>query len=405
MKAGALLYAVALSLFVAIISSSFVLYFQFVFQERNVQVKKLQSLLDCNSAMTFILSDNNLLELGINTIDLFGDNEVKVNIEKKNWGLYHVLIIEPLNFKHRASALVGNHYNLENRAAIRLNNNNSPLYLAGKTKITGDCYLPNGELKRANVDRFHFDGDKLISGSVFKSGKNDFFSHKDALQRVTDHAGLNDSLIGPENMNKGIMIYNSFYEKALSISSNSSILLDNDSIIGNVIISSKEYIRITNRAFLKDVILLAPNIYIEDGFIGQMQCIAFDSIVVSQNCELNYPSILFASKGIISVGKNSRIEGEIIAINYSDVAENKLRIRIDKDVSIVGLIETSGNVILMGSIAGGVIANSFTIQAPSYQYTNYLYNAVIDAELMPIDFACNSILDLGAGNQIIKWLE
>jgi hypothetical protein len=63
-------------------------------------------------------------------------------------------------------------------------------------------------------------------------------------------------------------------------------------ISGNFIIKSETSIRVTSASKLKDIILIAPEISIEDGVSGNFQSIANDKIEVGKKVQLSYPSAL-----------------------------------------------------------------------------------------------------------------
>src|SRR5690606_12628712 len=68
--------------------------------------------------------------------------------------------------------------------------------------------------------------------------------------------------------------------------------LKSKSIKGNYIFISKDTINIDKSSYLEDVILVAPVIRIEDGFVGNLQAFASKTIEIGSNVMLNYPSFL-----------------------------------------------------------------------------------------------------------------
>src|SRR3972149_11943709 len=92
-KAGSLFYAIVISLIIAIVSSSLILFayltrIQFQNFEANQQLN-----LNANSGLNLLLSKQSLVELNQQkTIDLFNAGNDNVELTRKSWGAYEILI-------------------------------------------------------------------------------------------------------------------------------------------------------------------------------------------------------------------------------------------------------------------------------------------------------------------------
>ena len=96
------------------------------------------------------------------------------------------------------------------------------------------------------------------------------------------------------------------------------------------------------------MLIFAPYIEIEDGFEGNVQAFARDSLVVGRNCQLQYPSVLGLMKmqsgffqPFIHVGEKSLVQG--VLFSYQEVIDREQTvIRLEKGTFIEGMVYADG---------------------------------------------------------------
>jgi hypothetical protein len=175
-------------------------------------------------------------------------------------------------------------------------------------------------------------------------------------------------------------------------------------------------ITVRNTAILRDVILSAPVIIIEDGVKGNFQAIADTTIKVGRDCLLSYPSALvlmekesrpevsddeFDNKIFINTGSDLR--GSICYFDRKEQERDfKANIFINAG-SLKGEIYNEGNLELKASsVVGTVYTKNLVTNERGTTFVNHLYNSSIDSELLPQDFG--GILFENQSKSVMKWL-
>src|SRR5207302_1905081 len=139
LKAGSLLYALSICLILALISGSLIL-FSYYNQLENENYRLLDKVnRNALSGFNYLLSDLDFKTNDKIKIDLFNSGEDSVDLEVRNWGLFHVALshCKIKNFETYRIGLLGKKFDVEGRIALYLADKNSPLLLCGKTFIRG----------------------------------------------------------------------------------------------------------------------------------------------------------------------------------------------------------------------------------------------------------------------------
>jgi cytoskeletal protein CcmA (bactofilin family) len=219
------------------------------------------------------------------------------------------------------------------------------------------------------------------------------------------------------NLQSNRRIIISFKEKTKGVYSKEAIVLEDTEITGNIIIKSDTLIRIKNTALLKDLILIAPIIEVEDGTIGSFQSIASKKITIGKNCKLNYPSalVLFQDNynnpnsilnntldNQIFIDSATIIKGSICYFQTKEITDFKTQIVLEKDARIKGQVYCNGNFELKGSVSGSVYTKQFIANQSGSIFVNHIYNGIIENQNIPNIFG-GIILDKES-KTIMKWL-
>jgi cytoskeletal protein CcmA (bactofilin family) len=182
---------------------------------------------------------------------------------------------------------------------------------------------------------------------------------------------------------------------------------------GQVIIQSQEMITLAAGSHLDQVIVTAPYVKIADNFSGSLQVIATDSIVLGNNCHLQYPSalILVKKRSIINmpvtmrIADNCRIDGVILTYAADPDDQVKTFTRLGKDFWMNGIIFSDGFLEMNGTINGTVITDYTILRRQSAIYDNHLMDVTIDRTSLSGYYLAPPIFKQQRKNKVIQWLD
>ena len=418
LKGGALLYAITISLIIALICLSLILLSSFI-QLQTTQYRELDRLrLNSTSGINLLLSQYEIPKNKRVQIDLFGNNTDSVELYKNHWGVFDLISSRAFwrgnNFVQ--AAIEGYELEESERFALYLADNDKSLSVCGKTVISGKSYLPKAGVKRAYIEGQYFAGDKLINGEILESKKAVPPLDKELIQRLSADYRNYSPLEEPK---KAAELYavdsvsNSFSKETLVFYATGNIELDNQFISGNIIIISDEAIEVGSGTKLYDVILTAPKIIFNETFHGSCQAIASEEIEIKNNCIFDYPStVAICYEGttgtlpLINIGEGSKINGVVVS-TYASVpitSSSRSKIIVEKNAQIHGQVYSSSSVDLKGSIYGSLICGNIVLTTPSSVYENHLLNATVDISKLSRYYTGINTADIYSSKRIIKWL-
>lgn len=416
-KAGSLFYAIVISLIIAIVSSSLILFSYLT----RIEFEKLeigqQLQLNVDSGINLLLATSSSKDEN-KQIDLYGKGTDSVSLIRKHWGAYEILISHA-RFKDQEIIKIiqsGSISDSSDRYSIYLADEDKPLALCGKTRLKGTAYLPKAGLKRAYIEGQNFTGDQLLDGVSRQSNKSLNEFNPDVLKHIQDIfsqkcISASDSLIEVSGQLSGDSIFNSFRDKTLVYSSPGTFKISDGSYSGNIVFISDRQIIISGSALLRDVIIAAPKIIIEEHFSGNIQAFGRDSIIVKKEVSLHYPSVL----GIV---KNKTIQNACIILNEKDSVSGSIfscktekdilkqtGIIVRKEAFVYGDVYSNGYADIQGTIHGSLTCSKIMLSTPSSVYENHLLGAVIDATKLSSHFAGFASTEKGNLRSIIKYLQ
>ncbi|MBW4890131.1 hypothetical protein KXQ82_10410 [Mucilaginibacter sp. HMF5004] len=414
-KASALYIVIVIALMIGVICSAliFTAYYYKLQYQRKFRYDRLQT--NLNSATHILLGSDAAIYNSEKKIDLYQDQEDSVSLKTIPWGMYTIGICK--SFKQNDTLYkafsIANTIDSMKWAALYIIDEDRPLSVSGNTQIRGTAYVPKAGIKEAYVDGKAYQGDKrLVIGQKRNSEKtlpkfqieklaylNQFKTpFTDTVLPKTD--SLNLSYFSP------CRVFN-FKRKVMEVS--------NIKLSGNVVLYSDTAITIDNTCTLKNVIVYAKSIHINEGFNGTCQLFATDSITVDKNCNLNYPSCLGIlryqndkrTQGKITAGENCTITGSIFTYEKEKSTLQTL-IDIGKGVKIYGQIYAQGLVRFNkgGDIKGSLFTNRFLYQSAYTTYENYLINTSLDTKGLSRYYLSSPLFPVAAKKQkVLQWLE
>lgn len=347
------------------------------------------------------------------------DDNYLVKIHLSYWGIFEKAIATA---KHRNKtfikcSLLGTGLNTDSRPALYLQETFKPLALAGNTKITGKAILPEQGVRPGNILGNSYYGSELIYGNTQKSSKNlpelKHYYKKQLEYYLKEYVPQNsrDFILIP-----GYKITNSFKATTQGYYSQTDIVLDKVSIYGNIIIKSAKSITVKKQADLRDIILIAPKIIIEDNVNSNFQAIAEKSVKAGKNCSLNYPSALIIAENNeddfeddedsysnqIFIDKGTIVKGSLCYFHNKADLGYTANIYVNENVFIYGEIYCQGNLELKGNVNGTVYTSQFIANEGGTVYINHIYNGNINSAGLPENFG--GILFNTQTKKVVKWL-
>ncbi len=396
LQGSVLSYALFVSLIITIIISSIILYayFNHIYRSNYRIQQRLFS--NAESGLAVLMTDSLIAKYDEpKKISLFGGNQDSVLLIKELWGLYDKLYCSAKykRFRKEVIVLADSYYKDEYIPTLYLANHNKPLCVCGQTLIKGNCLLPIAGVKSGYVEGRHFERKKLIEGKSGFSGNKlpenrRKFELNDFKRIKEKYLDSGSTILLHYNELQKDTLSNSFLDSTILIYDQESLDLKNFSSSGNIIIMTEKDLIIRNSCNFNNILCYAKNIFIEDNFRGQLQCIASDTLICGQNCLFSYPSNLVVSnrdstilkKGFLKIGRNTKIEGAVVLNTHWKHQQYKPEIHISPLCEIKGQLYCNGAIQLEGNVFGTVFTNMFILRKPSALYNNHLLDIELNIE-------------------------
>lgn len=418
LAAGSLYYTIILAFIVYLFISFCFLY---VYLNGSLIDKKIitdqkETLIE--STLLSLFNSGQLEQLGgVKKVRIFDDIAHEVDVSMSYWGAYK-LVSARINIDSSETekyALVGDELSESDKISIYLPNNDKSLTLAGKSEIHGKCYLPRFGIS-TSTSRDHFFEGILPEVPEINKSLNTLpalpVQILSSLCKITQPSERPDSVSQLNEYDGVTSVYRQFNQSTLKIIANGTARIENMSFAGNIILQSDSLFVVSNSAYLNDVIVTAPYIVLERGFVGNAQFIATKSILVQDYCHLEMPSTLaiisntIKDKKItkqIEIGDNSIITGLILLIGKE--SNNMSRIILHPTSKVYGQIYTDRMVEHCGSVFGSIYCSQFYYKSDNRDYFNFLNNAITDVGKLPPEYLGFTCRDSAITHDIIKWLN
>lgn len=400
-KSGALQFTVFVAVLIALLLVGLILYaYTFIYMKEqskgaieNVQLADIgiQTLLEQKE-----------FNKDTTQVDFIKKENQTIKIHLSQWGLFQkgISVTQFRKKKFIKVAIIGSLINAAESPTLFLKENHNALTVVGTTSIRGNAYLPIQGVNSGYIAGNSYYGSQLIYGSIKKSTTELPKPEKavlDAIQYYLKEYKINnqEDFI---NLNSASRIINSFKTKTKGYYSVDPIVIDQKSILGNIIIKSETAIKIKKTALLSDIILIAPIIEIEDETQGSFQAIASKRITMGKNCNLSYPSALLLfqdNKTIpnevstipfdnqIFIDTKSTIKGSICYIQTKEIPDFQTQIVLEKEAKVKGQVYCNGNFELRGTVSGCVYTKQFLANQSGSIFVNHIYNGTIENETVP----------------------
>lgn len=396
-RASAISYAIVFALFIGLVASS--VFFIFSTQKR-IEISHTGQehlLLDSYQGIQLGLQKvkvNDSLEF----IHLSGDTSI---IRKSLWGSY--FLVTSKTFKNQRSvtrsALIGSEFE-ESIPSLVIRNGSDGLRVCGETFIEGTSYLPNKRVELSYIGGKNYANSELVYGKV-EDVKELKLPLSKAFQNISATSFTGKMIPKPfewKDTTSSFLTDGIYYQSLEAIQLRSKFH-------GKIIIQSFDSLVVYREAQLTNVILIAPKIYIKQGFVGNLQAYASESIVLEDSVTLSYPSTLILNEQTasqdykphsVSLGTNSSVLGGVLMTTQQYDFRKQPKLTIQKGAVVAGIVFNCGITEIYGAIIGSLnTAETLTI-AGGGSYTNHLMDAIISTKRLPSDFICPAWLELSS---------
>lgn len=406
LKARAMLYAILISLLIAMIAGALVSlsFGQRTLQERAFWRERLMR--NADSGLQLLLG---LDQLPRKAVDLYGKEQDSVLLSKRAWGLFEIATAQSFHGRDSVSksAMIGLQPYGKLQSALYLADGNTPLAICGETEIRGKAFLPRAGVKRGRVAGQYYNGKELIYGTRARSQIALIPIQKAKLEALQN---LKKLQIDPVPLDKEI---EQSFEKEAKMIRGESLNLNQLRLKGQLLIVANKEIYVGANSVLEDVILVAPKIKFESGFRGNLQALATDSLIVGQDCHFEYPSSLGLLKekssdhaAFLKIDSLSTVQG-VVWLKELVYNRKKARANIAPETLIEGDLYIDGYLDVKGNVYGHLSVKKFSLRTAASVYENHILDVKIDynrrhkSYLLP-DFWEQSE---GAKKGIVKWLD
>lgn len=416
LKAGALYYAILVSFLVALLSGFLMINIRFHhFHMQNlIQSQRMER--NIKSALVIAKETPSAYNPSQPvTIDLYNDETDEVMVTKKQWGGFYLLKAEASwrQVQHSAIEMCGNDIFCDEPVALYLADKERYLSISGNTNLKGNCYIPKLGIRRAYIEGASYTGKEMIHGKtqISKSSLPEIDPLFSAGNRnyLTGSNFPADSLVAISRLLKSDSINNSFYQKTVIFYSDLWITLANKSLKGNIRVVSSRGVTLGNKSEIQDIIVYAPKIEVESGFLGSVQLFATDSIIVRKNTKLLFPSLIsiLATKSknpYIEIEKECKISGDIVLLSQNGNNNTQAECDLDEESAVNGRIYCDGSLQFKGAVNGSVYCTGFILRTPSSLYENHLLNVTIDFPSLSKYYSGAGFFKVSDRYKAIKWL-
>ncbi len=412
-RAGALQFVLFIGTVIAVLLMTFVVLHQshsFFDKKSSKTVEVIKKAdLGLQYAMQQEVPINDSIQLNLNQED-----GIKIAAIKSYWGMFekYTTVSEFGKTRFVKTALVGGGVE-DDFPALYLKDNNRPMVIAGKSKITGNAYLPKQGIRPGSIKGQFYQFTRPVYGNVKKSATTlptINLALRNYLKRllVDEVSGFEQNTV---RFSRNLKHSNSF-ESPTQYIYGDVLRLSGVDLRGNIVVKASQQIIVNKDSYLKDIVLVAPKIIIEDGFEGVLQAIATKKIRIGRNVLMDYPSALVVERGNktnpkdhreanINIDKGTVIKGIVAYFENSEEGIYFPQIAVAENASVLGEIYCEKNLELKGDVIGNVTTDAFMAMENGSVYQNHLFNGAINADLLPKQYAG---LLLNKEKAVAKWL-
>ncbi|GGH22134.1 hypothetical protein E2R65_18620 [Mucilaginibacter phyllosphaerae] len=417
LKASSLYIVIIISFIIALICSSLIAaaYFYRLNYQKKFRSDKLQNNLE--SGINLLLSESETPYRETEKVNLFNNDADSVITGKLPWGVFDIGTVRAFIQQDtlQKSFMIAKNIDSANWMALYLIDEDRPLSVSGQTLIRGNVRIPKAGIRAAYVDGKAYKGDpKFVDGHIYNSEREIPAFGKQRLEQL-NNAFSDTSRSSPFPIGDSL-VKNSFFKPTLLLKTDGKSVIKNMEIKDNIVLYADTTLYIDSTARLDHIMIFARSVVFGQGFKGNCQVFARDSVVVGKGSVFTYPSCIGLlpepgrKTGIspkLSIGEATRFEG-IVFYYEKEKPTIPTIISFGKKDKITGQIYVQGTVSLKDSveISGSITCQKFLYQSNSSSYENFLINTRISAKALSPYYLTSDLLPVtGRKKKILLWLE
>lgn len=412
-KGGALYYVIFVVFVLSVIVSLFLLQRGTSLKLVRQEIAYFSRVDDLNSALTLYLSDAETYQRDSSvSMVLFEDSTRRVEITRASHGLLD-LITANNDYRGKElskTLLVGKNPFDGDSIALWVPDGRQALYASGSTIINGNAVIPAKGMQRASIEGKPLKRADPVNGRISRSSTSLPALAPDILKKIRNVQEYDYLLTVSYDISRlyQASIHRPLSKEMLWYSSEGDFQISGIEVEGRFGFVTPGTILIKKDAYLKGVLVSASRIVVEDGFEGELQLFARDSMVIGKGCTLGFPSVVCLSSDqvnnlFLEVGEASILEGTLI-VNQENLSSEKPFLSINDEALVVGQVYHQGTIELFGEIHGSLYCEGFYMKTKRAYYENHLLDNVIDFHKLPGMFVSLDLLQ-GYNDQIIDILD
>lgn len=413
-RGGVLQLTLGISLIIAVLCGAIILLVYYA-RLQQLQYTTRETMMDnCQSGIAYLLANRNSFSFfSPSVIDLYGHEQDSVVLERRPWGVMELVTARASRgTRHQwmRTALVSGTADGQRGVAIHVPDNMAAIALAGHARIVGDAWLPEKGLTTGYIAGQHFLGKKLLEGERHKSGAQMPGFNSDLMDRILpvmarDQDSYQIQFTPYDQLPKrgafGQTTYCGWSEGTLNLM---------DTLRGNLMVYSSRKVMVEASAYLEDVIIMAPDIEVSEGFTGSVQLLATRQIVVRKKAQLLYPSALVLLKSnqdsLIVVESEASVAGQVTIAGGPQGEDSGASFQLRPDARLHGFAYINGAADIQGTIWGHLTARRLQVmQGSSTPYINAILDGVIDGTRLSPHMPGSLLWGRNHQLKIVKWLD
>jgi len=368
---------------------------------------------NARSGLAYLLGDPAFPNFQPVSLDLYGQGNDSVQLEKRPWGLFDVVIARASKSGRQDTvmALVGSHFAAPGLAALYVADGQKPLSLIGTSQVVGDCYTPRSGIRPGFLSTHNQPQPKeLVTGQIRISKASLPVRVDSTVNCLRDFSQGAVAAWLPRQAQALRTLHSisrSFSQPPLVWFQTRPATIQHVALSGPIVLVSTHKLLLESDARLDNVLIIAPVVVVKSGFQGRIQVFARDTIQVQADCQLAYPSALCAynTQGAATVllGERSQVSGIVLAATPTGSTAPSL-LRMHESTRVAGQVYAADVLENCGQITGTVMCRRLGYATASSFYENYLVDSRIERDLLPADFLSAKLLNPAASLGILAWL-
>nr|WP_315424092.1 hypothetical protein [uncultured Pedobacter sp.] len=409
LKAGALYFSIIVAFLIAVICASLIMLAAHYRGSYLKEMRMARLSRNMDSGIAYVLAENENTSDSLKGLDLFGDQTDSVLIDKKKWGIFTLATVKSFVQADtlRRSFMMGLE-TTNDALAVYLSDEDRPLSVSGDTRITGNVEVPKAGMRKSYVESRPYSGDQLVYGKISDSKRTLGGLEKKWITEIEEKLDFDPSALPTLTADDEQV---SFFTPAKEFDV-SGLAKMNGSLSGHITLYSDTVVKISADAKLDNTVIYAKAIVVADGFKGNCQLFARDSITVGNNVVLSYPSVLglvsqekMVDQAKIVLGNDVLFNGIIFSYEPKRSAlqtlvalgENTI---VKGEVYVTGLLKLAKKV----KVEGKVSCNRFIMQTPTTLYENFLVDVTLNRKARNRVYLTSAIFTGVSGSKkILRW--